>query len=63
MHQIQYILEVGSYSNWRIFLRIIALWSKAIDTVTSIAKSKHILYLVITSPSKGSWLFTVVYNG
>ena len=41
---------------------IIVMWNRTIGNVTLIAKSRHALHLVITSPLLESWLFTTVYN-
>lgn len=42
---------------------IITLWKKCFGTITSLAVSGNIIYLVISSVSHLSWILSVVYDG
>lgn len=41
---------------------IITLWRKGTCPVTPIVKSKHILHLVLSTPSLDTWIISVIYN-
>lgn len=55
-------MGLGSFITSGYLGGIITLWRKGTCRVTPIVKSKHILHLVLSTPSLDTWIISVIYN-